>query len=404
MTLLIESDPQLVESYSFAIGRDVSVVEALAGAHRHLDEQPDELLVVVGPSADLAMSLELAAALQVERPHVGVVLVRRRVDVTVLGQALRAGVREVLTPDDLSALGQACRRSLELSHRMAGATASGADAAPEGKVVTVFAAKGGCGKTTVATNLAFALSDGKSHDVCIVDLDLAFGDVAIALQLMPSRTIVDAVQMGESIDEMGVRSLVTRHSAGVDTILAPLEPGEAERVDVAAVSHLIRMLKRMYRYVVIDTPPAFSEHVLAAFDISDAYVLLATLDVPALKNLRLTLDMLDLLGYPRSAWLVALNRADSKVGLDVDEVEKTLRSAVSAQIPSSRAVSASINRGVPLVVDEPGHPVSAAVRDIADQLRERLHHGPTAASVDVTAAGPAPGKRRFGLLRKGGRR
>lgn len=403
MTLLIESDPQLVESYSFAIGRDVSVVEALAGAHRHLDEQPDELLVVVGPSADLALSLELAAALQVERPHVGVVLVRRRVDVTVLGQALRAGVREVLTPDDLSALGLACRRSLELSHRMAGATASGTDAAPEGKVVTVFAAKGGCGKTTVATNLAFALSDGKSHDVCIVDLDLAFGDVAIALQLMPSRTIVDAVQMGDSIDEMGVRSLVTRHSAGVDTILAPLEPGEAERVDVAAVSHLLRMLKRMYRYVVIDTPPAFSEHVLAAFDLSDAYVLLATLDVPALKNLRLTLDMLDLLGYPRSAWLVALNRADSKVGLDVDEVEKTLRSAVSAQIPSSRAVSASINRGVPLVVDEPGHPVSAAVRDIADQLRERLHHGATAA-VEVVAAGPPAGKRRFGLLRRGGRR
>ncbi|GAB4068341.1 hypothetical protein GCM10028777_27130 [Angustibacter speluncae] len=404
MTLLIESDPQLVESYSFAIGRDVSVVEALAGAHRHLDEQPDELLVVVGPSADLALSLELASALQVERPHVGVVLVRRRVDVTVLGQALRAGVREVLTPGDLSALGHACRRSLELSHRMAGATASGTDAASEGKLVTVFAAKGGCGKTTIATNLAFALSDGRSHDVCIVDLDLAFGDVAIALQLMPSRTIVDAVQMGDSIDEMGVRSLVTRHSAGVDTILAPLEPGEAERVDVAAVSHLLRMLKRMYRYVVIDTPPAFSEHVLAAFDLSDAYVLLATLDVPALKNLRLTLDMLDLLGYPRSAWLVALNRADSKVGLDVDEVEKTLRSAVSAQIPSSRAVSASINRGVPLVVDEPSHPVSAAVRDIADQLRERLRHGPTAASVDVTAAGPAPSKRRFGLLRKGGRR
>ncbi len=403
MTLLIEADPQLVESYSFAIGRDVSVVEALAGAHRHLDERPEELLVVVGPSADLALSLELAAALQVERPHVGVVLVRRRVDVTVLGQALRAGVREVLTPDDLSALGQACRRSLELSHRMAGATAAGEGSAPEGKLVTVFAAKGGCGKTTVATNLAFALSDGKSHDVCIVDLDLAFGDVAIALQLMPSRTIVDAVQMGESVDEMGVRSLVTRHSGGVDTILAPLEPGEAERVDVAAVSHLLRMLKRMYRYVVIDTPPAFSEHVLAAFDLSDAYVLLTTLDVPALKNLRLTLDMLDLLGYPRSAWLVALNRADSKVGLDVDEVEKTLRSAVSAQIPSSRAVSASINRGVPLVVDEPGHPVSAAVRDIADQLRERLDHGVPASTGDVTTAASAP-RRRFGLLRRGGRR
>jgi pilus assembly protein CpaE len=403
VTLLIESDPQLAESYAFAIGRDVHVVEALAGAHRHLDERPDELLVVVGPSADLALALELASALQVERPQVGVVLVRRRVDVAVLGQALRAGVREVITPDDLSALGQACRRSLELSRRMVGATAAGADPTPEGKVVTVFAAKGGCGKTTIATNLAFALSDGRSHDVCILDLDLAFGDVAIALQLMPARTIVDAVQMGESIDEMGVRSLVTRHSAGVDTILAPLEPGEAERVDVSAVAHLVRMLKRMYRYVVIDTPPAFSEHVLAAFDLSDAYVLLATLDVPALKNLRLTLDMLDLLGYPRSAWLVALNRSDSKVGLDVDEVEKTLRSAVSAQIPSSRAVSASINRGVPIVLDEPGHPVSVAVRDIADQLRERLHQGTPGLALDVTTA-EAPGRRRFGLLRRGGRR
>ena len=339
-----------------------------------------------------------------ERPQVGLVLMRRRVDVTVLNQALRAGVREVVTPDDLSALGDACRRSLEVSRRMVGiAERRCRPSAPEGKVITVFAAKGGCGKTTVATNLAFALAKGGRNEVCVLDLDLAFGDVAIALQLMPARTIVDAVQMGESIDEMGVRSLVTRHSPGVDTILAPLEPGEAERVDVAVVAHLLRMLRRMYRYVVIDTPPAFSEHVLSAFDHSDAYVLLATLDVPALKNLRLTLDMLDLLGYPRSSWLVVLNRSDSKVGLAVDEVEKTLRHPVTAQIPSSRAVSASINKGAPLVIEEPMHPVSIAIHDIADLLQGRLHDGAPPAAA-TPAAQRSSAKRRFSLLRRGGGR
>ena len=402
MTVLIEPDQNQAETYSFAIGHDTHVVDAIAAAHRFLDDRPDELLVVVGPETDLHPALELASALHVERPQVGLVLMRRRVDVTVLNQALRAGVREVVTPDDLSALGDACRRSLEVSRRMAGVAGAGAEAAPEGKVITVFAAKGGCGKTTVATNLAFALAKGGRNEVCVLDLDLAFGDVAIALQLMPARTIVDAVQMGESIDEMGVRSLVTRHSPGVDTILAPLEPGEAERVDVAVVAHLLRMLRRMYRYVVIDTPPAFSEHVLSAFDHSDAYVLLATLDVPALKNLRLTLDMLDLLGYPRSSWLVVLNRSDSKVGLAVDEVEKTLRHPVAAQIPSSRAVSASINKGAPLVIEDPMHPVSIAIHDIADLLQSRLHDA--AAPAPAAPAGRAGSRRRFSLLRRGGGR
>ena len=155
MTLLIEPDPQQAETYAFAIGHDTRVVDAVAGAQRHLDDRPDEVLVVVGAECDLGQALELASALHVERPHVGLVLMRRRVDVTVLNQALRAGVREVVNPEDLSALGDACRRSLEVSRRMSGAT-TGTDAAPEGKVITVFAAKGGCGKTTVATNLAFA--------------------------------------------------------------------------------------------------------------------------------------------------------------------------------------------------------------------------------------------------------
>ena len=130
--------------------------------------------------------------------------------------------------------------------------------------------------------------------------------------------------MGDRLDEMGGGRIVTRYSPGVDTILAPLEPGEAER-SPSRSSPSSSASCAMYDHVVIDTPPAFNEHVLAALDASDPYVLLATPDIPALKSLRVTLDMFDLLGYPRDGRLVVLNRADAKVGLAVADVEKTLK-------------------------------------------------------------------------------
>jgi pilus assembly protein CpaE len=406
MTLLLEPDSSVAEVVAFAVGTDVAVLDVTPEVVRRLEHDPEELLVVVGPTVDLQLALELAETLQVSRPHVGVVLMRSRIDVAVLGQALRAGVREVVTPDDLAALGAACSRSMEISRRQAGAAGASAQGRPEGRVVTVFSAKGGCGKTTVATNLATALAGGGAHSVCLIDLDLAFGDVGIALQLVPTRTMTDAAAMLGSIDEQGVRSLVTQHSRGLDALLAPLEPGEIERIDAKVVGELARVLRRMYDFVVIDTPPAFSDHVLAAFDASDCIVLLATLDVPALKNLRLTLEMLDLLGYPRSSWLVTLNRSDSKVGLTLDEVERTLKSPVALQIPSSRSVSASINRGMPLVLDEPGHPVSQAVQRMAEMVVDRVGSAQVKGAPGNERMGPLHLKprRSLALLRRGGGR
>jgi len=365
MPIMFVANATMSDSFAFAVGGDAIVVDSMPALLRAVEEHPRELLVVIGPEVDLGLALQFAEDSRLHRPDLGVVLTRRRVDVTVLSQAIRAGVREVVNPDDLQALADACRRSLEVSRGVLGATGSG-DAATDGRVVTVFAAKGGCGKTTVATNLAVALAAGGARRVCLLDLDLAFGDVAIAMQLQPVRTIVDAASMLGSMDPTGVQSLLTPHSPGLDTILAPVQPGDAEKVAVPVVVELIRTLRTMFDYVVIDSPPAFTEHVLTAFDLSDAFVLLATLDIPALKNLRLTLDMLDLLGYPRESWHVVLNRSDSKVGLEVSDVERTLRTPIAAQIPSSRAVSASINRGVPLVLDEPNHPVSVAIRRFAE--------------------------------------
>ncbi|GAC1440580.1 MAG: hypothetical protein NVSMB55_05750 [Mycobacteriales bacterium] len=368
MTLLLSGDASLSSTLIPTIGGDVDAVDSITDLRRKLDETVD--LVVVGADVDLHVALELAAGERVSSPALGVVLLRQRVTTAVLTQALRSGVREVVAVDDLPALREACARSRDVSRQVRGVGAgmdSGSALAGSARVVTVFAAKGGCGKTTVATNLAVAAAAGGARKVCLVDLDLAFGDVAIVLQLFPARTIADAVNLTGELDEAAVRSLITPHSPGLDTVVAPLEPGMAETISPALVIGLIRVLRTMYDVVVIDTPPAFTDQVLAAFDSSDLLVLLATLDIPALKNLKLALETLDLLSYPREKWLIALNRADSKVGLSQADVEKTLKASFTLEIPSSRSVSASINRGVPLMLDEPNHPVSRAIRAFVDR-------------------------------------
>lgn len=367
MTLLFETDPTVATALRPAAGADTQVVDTITDLRRQLKTPGVHDLVVLGPGIDERTALEVAAAYRLSHPSLGVVLVRRRVDSAVLRDAMRAGVREVVKADDLAALGEACQRSHALSVAFTTGQ-TGADAPPVavGQLVTVFAAKGGCGKTTMATNLAVALV-GARRRVCLLDLDLAFGDVAIALQLFPTRTIADAVGLNR-LDQTAVRSLVTPHSSGLDTLLAPVEPGTAESVPGPLVRDLLTVLKTMYDVVVVDCPPAFTDPVLAAFDLSEHFVLLATLDIPAVKNLKLTLETLELLSYPPERSHVVLNRSDAKVGLSLADVEKTLRTTIAVQVPSSRAVPTCINRGVPIVLDQPHHPVSVAIRRFAERL------------------------------------
>ena len=369
MTAIVDLDPTTAETLRAAMGPESQILPTLDALRRHLETHFAEDAVVLGPTVDLGSAMSLAESMRVIRPSLAVILVRRRVDTSVLTEALRSGVFEVVEERDLAGLNSSVRRARELARRLRdtvpGATASEGSHS-RGRLITVFSAKGGCGKTTLATNLAAALADHGRREVCLVDLDLAFGDVAIAMQLFPAHTIADAVPLADSLDESAVASLLTPHSPGLTTLVAPIEPGTAESIPATLVSTVLDLLKQQFDFVVVDTPPAFDDHVLAAFDQSDLVALLATLDIPALKNLKLTLETLDLLNYPRDRWRLVLNRADSKVGLAVSEVEKTLKAPISVQIPSSRDVPASINRGVPIVLDDPKHPVSLAIKAFAE--------------------------------------
>jgi pilus assembly protein CpaE len=369
MTILFEPHRRDAQQFAVLLGSEVHTAAAPAELTQLLRQYPAEQLAVLGPGVELGDALAIAAQNRLSRPALGVILIRDRLDVGLLGEAIRAGVREVVAANDPAGLLAACARSLEVSRQMGPAAPRrpGVVGVQEfdGRIITVFAAKGGCGKTTLATNLAVALAAGGARRVGLIDLDLAFGDVAIMLQLVPERSIADAVGLGDQLDPTTVRTLLTPYAPGLDTLLAPAGPADAERVTQGLVADILRLARGMFDFLVVDTPPAFTDHVLTALDASHLHVLLTTPDIPALKNLRITLDTFDLLDLPKEHRLVVLNRSDAKVGLTAADIERVIRVQISAHVPSSRDVPVSINRGVPIMLDNPQHPVSRAVRDFA---------------------------------------
>jgi pilus assembly protein CpaE len=360
----LTSSEELIQS----VGGEVRAADSLSAAAKLLDSDPAETLVVIGPQIVTDEALAFASALRMVRPAVGVILVRDRVDVTVLSLALQSGVREVVLADDNPALAVACRRSRDVSWRILAATTTDHDKpATDGKIVTVFTAKGGVGKTMLAVNLGVVLARGGDNQVCVVDLDLASGDVAINVLLDPVRSMADAVSMAGHLDDTGAASLLTPYRPGLKMLLAPATPGDADKITPALVGELLAVLRRMFDYVVVDTPPQLSEHVLTALDASAHHVLLTTPDVPALKNLRVVLDVLDMLSYPAEFRSLVLNRADPKIPLSLEDMERALGSPITVQIPASRAVQISVNNGTPITLAIPGHPVSQAITKLAQQ-------------------------------------
>jgi pilus assembly protein CpaE len=373
MNILWDPDPGALERYRFALGTNTQALDSAAMVARALHDNLGVEQVIIGPDVPIEQACELAEAARLDRPELGVILIRHRMDVTTLSQALRSGVREVVASNDETAIVDALRRSHELTIRLNGHAAAAGSGRTDGKVVTVFSAKGGVGKTTLATNMAVHLARTEKRTL-LLDLDLSFGDVAISLQIVPERSIYGAVAMVGHLDEEGIQSLVTTHEpSGLDVICAPSDPGDADRIPVSVVTEMIRVARRHYDYIIVDTPPSFTEHVLTAIDISDALVLIATLDIPAVKNLRVALETLDALGAPKDNRVIVLNRADLKVGLRPEDVVSAIKVPIAVNIPSSISVPASINRGVPIVIDDPKSPVSVAIEEMTnDHLRRRF--------------------------------
>lgn len=333
-----------------------------------LAQHTDEYVVVLGPGLGLDAALATCEQLRTTRPTTSVLLVRDEVDTPTLTRAIKAGARDVLVFRPSHDDGDAVEAAVARAHELYVALRGPAGAVQAGKIITVFSPKGGVGKTTMAVNLALALTERGARKVCLVDLDLAFGDVAITMQLFPTHSIEHAIGSEHALDLPQVEALLTRHADSLMVLAAPAHPDVRERVSPVLVSQVLRTLAQGFDHVVIDTAPAFDEPTLAALDETDECVVVATLDVPTLKNVKVALETLEMLDVAPGHRHLLLNRADDAVGLGADKVEAILGLGIAAEVATSIDIAAATNAGTPIVVADPDHQSSAAIRDLAVQL------------------------------------
>lgn len=362
------------------------------------------VVIVLGPSCANDTTLELSERIIAQYPAVASILVANELTTALLQKALRSGVRDVLALNgDQGAASQAVQRlaialdQMMRSARPAVVTAPATDVeddhdtttaepvppqvaqpveAPHeidpgapGEVLTVFSTKGGAGKSVLATSLAVALAQRSERPVCLVDADLQFGDVAVMLKLTPHHTIVDVVSSLDRLDPALLQSLLVTHEpTGLMVLPAPLEPAFADQVGAVHMTAIIDQLRTFCSYVVVDTPSYFNDVVLGLVETSDKLVLVAGLDIPNVKNVKIALQTLRLLNTPPEKLMLVLNRANSKVKLDVGEVERTLQIKADVMVPSEIVVPQSVNKGEPVVTHAPKSGAAKAIQGLADQF------------------------------------
>ena len=298
------------------------------------------------------------------------ILVAEDLSTDLFQRAIRSGVRDVLgAPVDTGQLNEAVNRvaqTLVVGRPPAAAGLLDEEAAPGGKVITVFSTKGGAGKSVVASNLGVLLAQRAQGTVALVDADLQFGDIAVMLKLAPQHTIVDAVGQQDRLDPAFLESLLVTHPpSGLKVLPAPLEPAFADQITADQVRHIVAMLRSFCDYVVIDTPAYFNEVVLSLIEDSDDVLLVAGMDIPNIKNVKIGLQTLRLLHTPMSKVHLVLNRANSKVKLEVSEVERTLQVRAESQLPSDVVVPQSVNKGAPVVLDAPRSGIAKSLEQLA---------------------------------------
>lgn len=395
MPVVVDPDPDAVDLLLESMAPGSHAVESVERLQAWLQAHTDEYIVVLGPTLTPEESLRVCESLRTTRPMISVVVACATLAPELMSAAMRAGARDVVTTHDQAALTGAIDRAHQLYLALRG-PAGGVHVS---KVISVFSPKGGVGKTTVAVNLALALNDRGARRVCLVDLDLAFGDVSITMQLFPSHSIEHAVGSEGTLDVEMLDGLLTRHQDSLMVLAAPSHPDSRERVTPQLVARVLHTLRETFDFVVIDTAPGFDEQVLTALDETDEIVLVATLDVPTLKNVKVALETMDLLHIAMHRRHLLLNRADDAVGINADKVEGILAMPVAVEVSTSLDVAAATNAGRPIMLSDPDHQMSAAIRALATELAGEPLTAPGAAH---PAAGgpPAAGRRGRRLLRR----
>ncbi len=341
--------------------RVVGYVEDLVRAEPSVRDPACDLVIVAceSTSTEAVALIERAVEARPDRPLVVLQVGPARSN-GFMQDVFAAGADDIITlPETPERVRHALHKAL--ARKRGAALARGAVPAP---LVCILGPKGGTGKTVTACNLAVALAE-TGRRVTLVDLDLRFGDVGLGLRLVPERTIYDLARAGGSLDAEKLDGYLLPHPSGVRALLAPTRPDQAGAISPGFLAELLACLRAGSEMVIVDTPAGFPPEVITAIDGSTDVCVVGMLDAFSLKDTKLGLETLDLMGYDREAVRIVLNRADSHVGIGDDDVTAILGRRPDVLVPSERDIPRSVTEGIPIVSSQPRSPAARAFRALA---------------------------------------
>ncbi len=334
------------------------------------EKQPEVMFVAL--QEPVSRSLQAVETLGFTLPDAPVIVYSSLTDPQAVRMAMVKGARDYLfapvSSEQLAAsveqvMGQiAARNRRRLGDELAELEMT------EGTVITVFGAKGGIGKTTIATNLATALHERAGQSVALVDMDTRFGDVAIMMDVPVERSIVDVCQHLEEFRRETVRDFLVQHPNGVYILPAPLDPAAWSIVTPEHIEKIVRVLSQTHDFVILDTPGTFNEIVATALEVATVVLLVTSMDMASIKDTVLALNMLRSWAFPAEKIKLTVNHANTANSVREEDVERTLDYDVFWRIPYDQAVTNATQLGQPIVLSRPGSKAAENLVELALQL------------------------------------
>jgi pilus assembly protein CpaE len=385
--LVVEAgvDPYAIEAALPAESLALDLVEGIDRSRMQLDERSSDLLLVA-TSGESEPALELIQQAAQQRPEQPIVVLATGEPNGFLMRAFAAGADDlVVLPAAAGQVGFAIEKVL--ARRLRDTVH-----VEQSPMVCVLGPKGGTGKTLTACNLAASFAK-EGRRAALVDLDLQFGDVGIALGLTPERTIYDLAASGGSLDEEKLEGYLTVHpGSGLRVLLAPTQPAQAGVISVEFLQDVYRLLRSSSDVVVVDTPPAFSPEVIASVDVASHLCVVGTLDALSLKDTKLGLETLELMGHDLGEVRLVLNKATANVGITRGDAESILARRPDVFVPEDREIPRMLTEGRPVVIANQRSAVARAYASFAAEYLRAFENG-TANAEDE------PKRSLFGLLR-----
>jgi len=334
-----------------------------------LAERHQPAIILLSIDLETGEGLALAELFTTEFPMSSVILVTKSDNKKVLRHALQVGAKDVINiPIESEKLFKILNRVIDNEEKRKRLFTVQKKERPQFKTITVFSTKGGVGKTTVALNLAIAIRKLTAKRVVLMDLDFASGNAALMAGIDCKHSIKDLIDEFNNLDKEMIDSYCVSHPSGIKILPAPTLPEFAGFIEAEHIEKILGLLAQVFNYVIIDAPSYLHDTVIPALEQSQDILLVTTIDLASVLNLKQALDLLTDLSLRPKVRIIA-NKVGYTGGFKVDDLENELGMKVRAVIPNNekQAINA-VNMGTPLYLSARNSPAARKIGELARWL------------------------------------